>query len=115
MTRITSVDQALLLLRSHLQRTERSRRPSHRNVASPDRRTALQRVSEMASDGQTSEDDLQRALIAGLLLDELGGVEDDPRFQETVTRVKDAILAGTESRSALDRALSQLTGARRRR
>lgn len=113
MTRITSVDQALLLLQSHLQRTERSRHPSNRNVASLDRRSGLQRVREIASNGQTSEDDLRRALIAGILLDELGGaIEDDARFQEIVTKVKEAILADAGSRSALDRVLEQLTGGR---
>jgi hypothetical protein len=115
MTRITNVDQALLLLRSHLQRTERLRPTSNGRVVASDRRNALQRVSEMASDGQTSEDDLRRALISGILLDDLGPrIEDDPRFQETVTKVKDAILADAASRAALDRALSLLTSTGRR-
>ncbi len=113
MTRITNVDQALMLLRSHLQRAHQSRRPVGQNVASAERRTALQRVREIASQGQASEDDLQRALIASILLEELGAdIEDDARFQEIVTKVKEVIMADIGSSSALSHALLQLTGAR---
>jgi hypothetical protein len=69
----------------------------------------LRRVCEFASHGQASEDDLQRALIAGILLDELGGaIEDDARFQEIVTKVKEAIVADEAGRAVLGHAVSRL-------
>lgn len=112
MTRITSVDQALLLLRAHLQRTERPPRASGGPAAPAARRSALQRAREIAARGEASEDDLHRALIAGILLDELGGaIEDDARFQEIVTKVKEAIVADEGGRRALSKALSQLSSA----
>ena len=70
MTRITNAEQVLLLLRTHLERAQRSeRRRTQRRNAKP---SPLERAQRLASTEGLSEADLSRALIAGLLTEEFG-------------------------------------------
>lgn len=108
MTRITNADQVLVLLRAHLERADKTRSAKRPSASSP-KRSALQRVTEIASDRQASEDDIRRALVAGILVEEFGaGLSGDVRFQELVTNVLKMILENDSINQLLDGALKQL-------
>ncbi len=113
MTRITNVDQVLLLLRSHLQRSERSRRTSKADAARLIRRSPLERIGEIAAGDQSSDEDIRRALVAGILTEELGaGFASDARFQDLVNDVVRIISGDEQTRALFDKALEQLAGGR---
>src|SRR4029079_6834883 len=79
MTRITNADHVLLLLRDHLERTQKTRRkrPSA-TTESKARPTALERASQLAASGALSDEDIERTIVAGLLAEALGdGVAND--------------------------------------
>ena len=112
MARINNVDQALLLLREQLQRSERSgpaarkRRSGAAREASP---RPIDRVRALAALDTLSDDDVKRALVRGLLADQLGdGVTNDARFQQVVDEVVRMLLDAPEGRTLLDGALEQL-------
>lgn len=108
MTRITNADQVLVLLRAHLERADKTRR-ANRPSAPSSKRSALQRVTEIASDGQVSEDDIRRALVASILVEEFGaGLAGDVRFQDVVTNVLKMISEDGASGELIDGALKQL-------
>lgn len=110
MTRITNADQVLMLLRSHLQRAERSRRSSKPVGAETSRRTALERVQDIAAAQQSSEEDLHRALVAGILAEEFGpGFANDARFQDMVSTIIDIISRDDQSRDLFSKAIAQLS------
>lgn len=108
MTRITNADQVLLLLRAHLERADKTRR-SKRPSASRARRSALQRVSDIATDKEASEDDIRRALIAGILVEEFGpGLAADTRFQDMVSHVLRIISEDGAKQRLVENSLQQL-------
>jgi|CXWL01.1.fsa_nt_gi hypothetical protein len=108
MTRITNADQVLILLRAHLERADKTRRTA-RSTAVRAKRSALERVSEIAVDRQASEDDIRRALISGILTEEFGAeLASDARFQDVVTNVLKMISEDSASSQVIDGALKQL-------
>ncbi len=108
MTRITNADQVLVLLRAHLERADKTRR-ANRPGTPARKRSALQRVTEIASDSQASEDDIRRALVASILVEEFGaGLAGDVRFQDVVTNVLKMISEDGASSQLIDGALRQL-------
>jgi hypothetical protein len=109
LTRITNADQVLLLLRSHLQRTERLRKSNKTTDTQAPRKTALERVQEIAASDDTSEEDVRRALIGGILTEEFGpAFAADVRFHEMVGRIVDIVSRDEQSRALFDQALLQL-------
>lgn len=110
MTRITNVDQVLVLLRSHLDRTERSKRARKTGPVRKVRRSPIQRVSELAASDHASEEDIHRALISGILTEELGaGFANDARFQDLVSDIMRTLTADEKSRALLRTAVSKLS------
>lgn len=108
MTRITSSEQVLILLRGHLERSQRARKS-----AAPGKKEAkvgpLQRVQRMATADGASDADIARALIAGLLEDEFGSaVANDPKFQGMVDEVRQVIDRDENARALLRNAVAQL-------
>jgi hypothetical protein len=108
MTRITNVDQALLLLRAQLQRTQRSRGPAGTGKTTSNARSVLERVRTMAADGQTSMEDLKQALVTNILIEAFGsGAAEDSRFQNLVAKVMAAVTADDQAKALLDAVLLQ--------
>jgi hypothetical protein len=95
LTRITNAEQVLLLLRSHLQRSQRARKKDVAPAAggrNAERKSPLERVQQMAIGDGLSNADAARALIAGLLAEEFGSaVAADPKFQQMVDDVRQII------------------------
>lgn len=114
MTRITNADQVLLLLRAHLERTERQRRKDvSAGARAETRQGPLERVHNMAGLENLSERDISRALISGLLTEEFGvEVASEPLFQEIVDGVLRIVDADEKSRALLQKALTQLDAPR---
>lgn len=106
MTRITNTDQVLALLRTHLQRSQRTQRtPVSRNV----RQAPLKRIQKMARVEELSDAEIRRALISGILEEELGeAVANDAKFQQTVSDVLRVIEEDKNARGILERAIVQL-------
>lgn len=109
MTRITNAEQVLMLLRSHLERAQRSRRGTATAAARKEARpSALQRAQQVASDG-LPETEIGRALIAAMLEDEFGGgVANDTKFRQVVDEVIEIIKRDDASGRLLQRAVAQL-------
>lgn len=107
MTRITSSDQVLLLLRNYLQRTDRTRKT--RATAKAQRKSPLERAQTIALTADISDEDVRHALISGILTEEFGAaIATDARFQEVVREVVQIIAADERGRSLFDRAIAQL-------
>jgi hypothetical protein len=110
-TRITNSDQVLILLRSHLQRAERSHRKDlDRKDKTRAKPTPLERVQTIARNEDLSSEEIERALISGIFTEEFGsGAANDPDFQLMVDNVLRMIRENETGRQLLGRAVAQLT------
>lgn len=108
MTRITTTEHVLMLLRAHLERARRAGRK--RTQTRQGKPGPLQRVQQLASVESLSEADVARALIAGLLAEELGPeIAAEARFQVLVEDVRQIIDRDDAGRALLKSAIVQLT------
>lgn len=119
MTRITNVDQVLMLLRQQLQQSSRTSRNARtgqtRSSSASRRQSSVDRLSTIAGLDTVSEDDVGRALIRAMLTDEFGEeVATDPRFQQIINEVHRIITTDPEARRHLDASLQQLRRAAER-
>lgn len=113
MTRISNVDQVMLLLRQQLQRmskTDRQQKSGKTTAAAPQRReAALGRIEEITRADELSEDDLARTLVGALLVDEFGeAVANDPKFQSLIGEVHRIIAADADTKALLLEALREV-------
>src|SRR5262249_40038923 len=109
MMRITNADQVLMLLRVHLQRTEKTRRGKTAPSRKPASKSALQRVQALASEEALSPEDLERALIAGIFTEEFGSAAaNDPKFQTMVDDVLAMIRKDQAAAALLKNAVGRL-------
>lgn len=112
MTKISNVDQVLLLLRQQLDRMA-TRAPARRTTktgsATGAERKALHRVRALAALGNLSDEDLERSFIHGLLVEQFGDdIANDPQFQRTVADVHRVIASDDASRRLLGQATRRL-------
>ena len=113
MTRITNADHVLLLLRNHLERTQKERRKRAKAETSGQKPAsqpgALQRVEHLASVDGLSDLEVKKALIAGILADEFGNqVTNDPQFVQVVDDVVKIIERDEDASALLRRAFQQI-------
>jgi hypothetical protein len=113
MTRITNVDQVLMLVRQQLQRMDKSgksRKTGKTSASSVERREpALGRIEEITRSGDLSEDELGHTLVAALLVDEFGEtVANDPKFQQMVGEVHRIISEDADARQVLRDAMQEV-------
>lgn len=111
MTRISSADHVLLLLQEQLGRLGKER-PTRRTPgasalgATPEPMVRLRAI--VARDG-LSDEDLQRALVRTLLVQQLGeALGSDAAFEAIAGDVVRIIGESAEGRALLDRAMQQL-------
>lgn len=106
MTRITNADQVLALLRNHLDKSRRTAAP--RGARQPSL-GPIARARALASEN-VSEDEIGRALIAGLLTEEFGPtISVEPRFQAMVDDIHRILRADKGSSDLLRRAIDELS------
>lgn len=115
MTRISNVDQVLMLLRQQLQRLDkstRSRKGSASSASGPQRRpSAAGRVEAVLRTGDLSDEDLARTLVTALLVDEFGeAAANDPAFQHMAAEVHRIIASDPQAAGLLAEALKGVRG-----
>jgi len=113
MTRISQVDQILMLLRQQLQgkaKAERSGRGTRTAQTAPQqRKSAAKRIEALARTGGMDEDDLARSLIGALLVDEFGeDVANDHKFRKLVDEVHRIVSSDPQARAIMADALRKV-------
>lgn len=110
MTKISTSDQVLLLLREQLARSERKR---SRDAAGQDVpiRTPQRRVETLAAIRDLPEREFRRALVRGLLGERLGeALVAEPAFDSVTGEVLRIIEGSEEASALLDRVAADLRG-----
>lgn len=112
MSNIGRIDQAVLHLRSQLQRLARERGPGARGAAPVDA-SPLQRLRE-AGAAAGGEEEFRRAFVRALLTEELGeALGNQPEFEQISNQVWHLLDEDADTRALMDEAIRQLgTGAR---
>lgn len=111
MTRISNVDQVLMLLRQQLQRLGkpgRSTGSGSTGATRAERRPpAPTRIEAVLRDARLSDEDLARTLIQALLVDEFGeAVANDHKFRHISTEVYRIIAGDAETTRVLSAAIA---------
>lgn len=109
MTRIGSADQVLMLLQEQIGLLAKSKSAK----AAPSTRSGtpepMARIRALAARDGLSDDDLKRALVRGLLVQQFGdAIGNDPAFERVAGDVMRIIGDTAEGRALLDHALTQL-------
>jgi hypothetical protein len=113
MTRINPADQILLMLRAQLEHAGKTKRA---NLQAPrtttrSKRAALERVRDTLTTGDAPLQEMRRALVSALLVEEFGeSTLNDPQFQNMVDRVIATIQRDEKTNTILESALSSLKG-----
>jgi hypothetical protein len=105
------MDQVLLLLREQLQRAGQSKAARKEGKAAVERaaRKPLARMRALAALDTLEEEDLRRAVVRGLLIDQFGdGISNDPAFVSIVDDVFRIIGETPGGAELVDRAVAQL-------
>ncbi|WEJ98138.1 MAG: hypothetical protein P0Y59_14420 [Candidatus Sphingomonas phytovorans] len=111
MTRITNADHVLLLLQEQLARLGKDRagrtaKPAPVRAGVPE---PMARLRALAGREELSDDDLRRALVRGLLVQQLGeAIGNDPAFEAIAGDVLRIIGESEQGRALVDRAIQQL-------
>lgn len=111
MTRISSSDQVLALLREQLQRLGRGKpgATAHSAPAGRAAAPAMTRLKALAGHGAIGEEEIRRALVRAVLTEELGeALANEPALQSVFDDVARIIGASDEGSAMLGRAMAQL-------
>lgn len=111
MTRITKSDQLAILLRQQLSQLSRRKTSSTGSAKGQSVKSGsgLSRVQQIAASNGFSDSDVQRALIQGLLEEELGdGLMNDAKFQQLINRVHSIIRDDPDALMVLKESVKQL-------
>lgn len=110
MTRISASDHIMILLRQKLERAAALKKGGKTQKVTGSARedgSNIHRVRALAQMASLSDEDIERSMIQGLLIEELGeGLVNDPKFQLIVSRIVELL--------ASDEAGKRLLGAARR-
>lgn len=112
---VSNVDRLVLLLRQRLQERDRTRGPARKADARAQQAAGgLAAAQALAALEEVDERQLRRALIQGLLADQLGpDLLNAPRFQQVVDRVVGALEADEGGAALLDRITREMRAAGR--
>lgn len=107
---VSNVDRLVLMLRQRLETRDRTRGPARKADARAQQAAGgLAAAQALAAVEAVDERQLRRALIQGLLADQLGPeLLNAPRFQQVVDRVLGAIEADGSGRALLDRISAEI-------
>lgn len=113
MTRVSNVDQVLMLLRQQLQRMtagERAKRSAKTGAPRPQqRKSAAKRIEALSQAGEFGDEELARMLVRALLVDEFGdAAANDHRFQKLADDVHRLIAADPKANALLRDALRKV-------
>lgn len=111
MTRVSSSEHVLLLLRERLQRLDRGRARQPGRPAGSRAPTAppMARLQALAALDELPDEELQRTLVRALLSEELGEeVANDPSFQAVADEVYRMIGESEEGRALIEAAEREL-------
>lgn len=111
MTRINPADQILIMLRAQLEHAGKTKRarPQAPRTSTRSKRSALERVRNTLTTGDAPLQELRRALVSALLVEEFGETTlNAPQFQNLVDRVMATIQHDQEANTILETALSAL-------
>lgn len=112
MTRVSSSEHILLLLRERLQRMDRGRKDAPSRGSGPRDAAGgapLRRLQALAALEQIDPDELRRTLVRALLSEELGeAVANDPSFEAVAEEVFRLINDSEEGRTLIERAEQEL-------
>jgi hypothetical protein len=112
MTRISNADHVLLLLRNHLERTQKQRRKRTQSSRGDEHTgaTPLQRIERLALVSELPAHELKRALVAAVLAEELGeAVMNDAKFHRVVDEVLRIIATDERASAQLQQACKTLS------
>ena len=115
MTRIGNVDHVLMLLQQQLQKlnsTDKRQQVRRTDTSSKAQSTtSMQRVASLSAKNSLSDEQIERALLRALLVDELGeAMGEDYRFDRVVSEVYRIICDDEKTRKLLQDALEQARG-----
>ncbi|WP_034158865.1 hypothetical protein [Sphingomonas sp. ERG5] len=111
MTRINPTDQVLLLLQEQLNRLGKDRtvqrgQPAPVQSGTPE---PMARLRALAGREGITDEDMKRALVRGLIVQQLGeAIGNDPAFEAIASDVARIIEESPAGRDLLDRAMRQL-------
>jgi hypothetical protein len=111
MTRVTSSDHILLLLRERLQRLDRTRGQKITRTSGGQKSTPppMERLQALAALEAVSGEEFQRTLVRAVLSEELGeAVVNEAAFQSIAAEVFQLITASPEGRDLVERAAREL-------
>ncbi len=111
MTRITQSDQIVLLLRQQLQKVagRKDVQRKERTGKSAKREDAGNRVEALAALRNLPQEDVERALLRMLLIEEMGeAIGSDPKFQGIIDKVHRLIKSDRETNQLIGQALEAL-------
>lgn len=112
MTRVTSSEHVLLLLREQLQRLDRTRGGRTGRAGGSGRPTPAPLARLQSLGGlDVADNEFKRTLVRALLSERMGeGVANDPAFQTVIDDVYRIINGSDEGRALIDRAARRLRG-----
>lgn len=103
----------MILLRQKLERAaELKRGQKSRSVTNASRSdpSSVLRIRALAQIDGLSDEDIERSIIQGLLVEELGeALVNDPKFQQLVSRITELLVADVAAKSLLAAARQELT------
>lgn len=108
MTRVTSSEHVLLLLREQLQRLDRTR-GGHPGRTGGSGKPTPAPMARLQSLGEVTDKEFKRTLVRALLAERMGeGVANDPAFQTMIDDVYRIITDSEDGRALIDRAARRL-------
>jgi len=112
MTRVSNADHVLLLLQEQLSRLGRERSVRRAPVPTARKGTPepITRLRALAAREGISEDDMKRALVRSVLVQQLGeAIGTDPAFEAIASDVMRIIRESDAGRDLLDKSIVQLS------
>lgn len=107
---VSATDRLVQIIRQRLKQRSSEARSSRPSPST--RQGGLASVRQIARTGQLDDPQLKRALVEGLLADQLGEtLVNEARFQQIVERVTEALFEDAQADLLMDKVLGELRGA----
>lgn len=111
---ISQIDQLVLVLRQRIQERSKTSGTRGKKTAHDGTPTPVESLKALAALENIDDHQLRRALIQNVLADQFGrGLINDPKFQQVVERVTEALEGDEAGAALLDRLVRALRAAAR--